>query len=184
MPEYRRPWVPGATYFITIVTHERHARFIDDGVVTHWRNALARAMEQKPFKIIAGVVLPDHVHLIVELPPGVVDLSSRIGLAKKLFTQAISAPPSESPSRRKHREADIWQRRFFDHLIRDEDDFIAHMDYLHYNPVKHGHVNCPGDWPWSSFHHWAKQGAYPMNWCCASQANPPDFSSIKETVGE
>ena len=183
MPEYRRPWVPGATYFITIVTHDRHERFRDDTVVALWRAALVQAMKLKPFKVIAGVALPDHVHLIVELPPGVVDLSSRIGLAKALFTKSVKAPRSVSPSRHKHREADIWQRRFFDHLIRDDDDFIAHMDYLHYNPVKHGHVKCPKDWPWSSFHHWVTQGAYPTNWCCSNHERP-DFKSIEDTVGE
>jgi len=184
MPLYRRPWVPGATYFITLVTHQRYKRFADDAVVQLWRDALVKAKQSKPFKLIAAVVLPDHVHLIVELPPGCVDLSSRIGLAKALFTKSLAVPLSTSHSRRKHREADIWQRRFWDHMIRDDDDFIAHMDYLHYNPVKHGYVNCPKDWPWSSFNHWVQRGTYPQNWCCSNHNDPPDFKSIGNSVGE
>lgn len=184
MPEYRRPWVPGATYFVTIATHQRRKRFVDDATVQLWREAIARAMQAKPFKVIAAVILPDHIHLIIELPPGMVDLSIRIGLAKALFTKSLVAPPSASPSRRRRHESDVWQRRFYDHMIRDENDFIAHMDYVHYNPVRHGCVKCPKDWPWSSFRNWAMRGAYPMDWGCPGLGAAPDFKSIEHTLGE
>lgn len=184
MPEYRRPWVPGATYFVTIVTYRRQSRFVDDATAQLWRGALSDASKQKPFKVVAGVILPDHLHLILELPPGIDDLSSRLGLAKANFTKTLGAATSNSKSRAKHREADVWQRRFFDHMIRDEQDFISHMDYVHYNPVKHGHAECPKDWKWSSFKHWVERGAYTLEWACKRTGEPPNFTAIKDSVGE
>lgn len=146
---------------------------------------MARTRRERPFELDAGVVLPDHVHLIMALPNNDADVSSRIGCAKAMLTKAIGANQSEtSPSRHRHREADVWQRRFFDHLIPDEADYISRIDYIHYNPVKHGYVNCPKDWPHSSFHRWVENGTYSQNWGCAHSGIAPDFSNIENHTGE
>ncbi len=185
MPEYRRPWIAGATYFITIVTYRRRKLFVNEPRIDQWRGALAAAKATKPFDVLAGVILHDHMHLMLSLPRGDRDISTRIGHAKAIFTKSIGGGRStSSASRRIHRESDVWQRRFFDHAIRDEDDFIAHMNYLHYNPVKHGYVECPKDWAWSSFAHWVRIGAYQRDWGCPRLGPPPDFSEIEDHVGE
>lgn len=125
-------------------------------MVQLWRRSLQDAQSQFPFKVAAGVVLPDHVHLIIALPREDADLSKRIGIAKAAFTRRIKAPISNTnASRRKHRETDVWQRRFYERMMGDEDEYNAFFDYLRYNPVKHGYVKCPDDWPHSSFRYWA-----------------------------
>ena len=108
-----------------------------------------------PFDIRAAVVLPDHMHFIWTLPRGDKDYSKRLGLMKVKVTRSLNGvgnlPEHVSPSRRKHRESDVWQRRFWEHTIDDEDEFERFFDYVHYNPVKHGHTSCPHLWPYSSF---------------------------------
>lgn len=186
MPEYRRLWVAGGTYFLTIVTCGRRLILQGEAVVW-WRQALAAAAHEKPFKVQAGFVLPDHVHLIAQLPAGDADISSRIGRAKALFSRVVREAGKTLPAGRSHerrRESGIWQRRFYDHLCRDERDHAIHMDYLHYNPVKHGYVRCPADWPHSSFHHWVRNGLYPEDWGCAAKSPVPDFTDITTHVGE
>ncbi len=184
MPEYRRPWIFGGTYFVTIVTYRRRAIFRDAAAVHRWREALRQVIAEKPFELHAGVVLPDHIHLLVALPSHDDDLSTKIGRAKALFTKATPRPASQIPSRREHREADVWQRRFYDHLIRDEDDYLRHLEYIHYNPVKHGHATRPRDWPWSSFHRWVSLGAYPLDWGCGNEPPRSDFAQVENTAGE
>ncbi|MEX2672248.1 MAG: transposase [Phycisphaeraceae bacterium] len=187
MPEYRRLWVAGGTYFLTLVTCGRRS-LLHGEAVAWWREALAAAAQEKPFHVQAGVVLPDHVHLIVQLPTGDADISSRIGRAKALFSRAMrEAGRAAGPARRsqeRRRESGIWQRRFYDHPCRDDRDHAIHMDYLHYNPVKHGYVRCPADWPHSSFNHWVRNGLYPEGWGCGAKARVPDFADIATRVGE
>jgi putative transposase len=140
---------------------------------------------------LAFVLLPDHFHCIWKLPDNDSDFSIRLGCIKKEFTQLWMAKGGEelavSSARKKHHERGIWQKRFWEHTIRDEKDLIRHVNYIHYNPVKHSLVNCPHQWPFSSFHCWAKEGYYNQDWLCdcgVKKLKPPRFDEIKDTVGE
>ena len=166
MPNYRRVR-EGNTYFFTVVTYNRQSILCLDIC----RNALREVMQEvrtsHPFKIEAWVLLPDHIHCIWQLPEGDKDYSMRWGLIKKGFTQKVknlAGTAHPTLSRQRHREGVIWQRRFWEHQIRDERDFAAHCDYIHYNPVKHGLVKSPKDWEYSTFHRFIKQGMYTIKW--------------------
>ena len=145
MSEYRRIFIPGGTYFFTLVTRERYPWFAEEQHVAALREAFTRIGRDKPFTIEAIVVLPDHLHCLWRLPKGDADFSGRWREIKKA-TSRIIAPTSNA-----RHERNVWQRRFWEHVIRDEMDWRLHVDYIHYNPVKHGYVTRPGDWPWSSF---------------------------------
>ncbi|MGC4031056.1 MAG: transposase [Tepidisphaeraceae bacterium] len=181
MPNYRRAFSPGGTFFFTLVTERRQR------ILTHplARNALHQAIAdrkcEQPFELTAMVVLPDHLHAIWRLPDGDTDFSSRWSRIKSDFTRAWlaggGAEAAVSESRSANRRRGVWQRRFWEHAIRDEDDFNRHVDYTHYNPVKHGHARCPHEWPWSSFHRWAAKQFYEPTWLCTCQTPavpPPD----------
>jgi putative transposase len=197
MPEYRRAYVEGGTFFFTIVTHQRRPLFSDAANVERLRSAIRQVKQERPFEIAAGVVLPDHSHFIWTLPEGDSDYSWRIGRMKVLFTKSLRGEESlggaeevgsaHPTSREKHREADVWQRRFWEHVIRDERDLENHFNYLHYNPVKHGLANCPHEWASSSFQHWVKQGVYDPNWSCSCGGQiirRPYPDELDATVGE
>lgn len=161
---------PGGTFFFTLCTYNRHPLFADAGNVERLRQALRAVMTERPFEILAGVVLPDHLHWIWQLPREDSDYPSRIGRVKVLFTRSLGRGADDPPacaSRRRHHESAVWQRRYWEHTIRDTDDLNAHLNYIHYNPVKHGLVTCPHAWPASSFHRFVAAQAYPANWCCA-----------------
>ena len=189
MADYRRADQPGGTYFFTLVTYKRQPIFADAANVDLLRAAVLAVMNERPFEFLAGAVLPDHAHYLWTLPPGDADFSTRIGRMKVLFTKSLRAdggqcPPyggssSRSASRVKHRDADVWQRRFWEHLIRDQDDLNRHLDYIHYNPVKHGLAICPHAWPASSFDKWVAKRCYEPDWCCQCAGRvirPPDFA--------
>ena len=139
MPEYRRHRVPGATYFFTANLLDRRSYLLVHEI-TALRAAIRDVNTRAAFHIDAWVVLPDHMHCIWTLPPGDADYSGRWRALKKRFTKAI--PPGETrlPTQLRRGERGIWQRRFWEHTIRDERDYAAHMDYIHFNPVKHGLV--------------------------------------------
>lgn len=190
MPEYRRIECPGATIFFTVVSHRR--RVILDGAqsVALLRQAFREEHEHHPFRIEAAVILPNHLHCIWTLPEGDSRFSMRWGKIKGRFTELfLAAGGSEglrSASRVKRGERGVWQRRFWDHVIRDDDEYGAYLDYIHYNPVKHGLARCPHAWPYSSFSRWVRAGVYAPDWQCACGAvpRPPDFSAIDDRVGE
>jgi len=129
-----------------------------------------------PFTIVALVLLPDHLHTIWTLPEEDADFSTRWSILKTCFTLAwLAAGGGEgaiSSSRRRNRRRGVWQRRFWEHRIRDQDDFNRHLNYIHYNPVKHGLARCPHAWPHSTFGKWVKRGAYRTDWCCGCHATP------------
>jgi putative transposase len=173
MPNYRRPWLPGR-YFVTIVTYHRQRIFDQPAAVRLWRAALAQTKRERYFALDSGVVLPDHVHLLVTLPAGETDLSSRVGRAKALFSRWYGRQLDRPASKIHRRERAVWQRRFYEHWIRNDAEYRAYMDYVHYNPVHHGYVSAPRDWPWSSFHRWVRRKMYSPHWgravdCCAMQ---------------
>jgi len=170
MPEYRRKRVEGGTYFITVVTYERARIFDSTESVQLLREVVKHVRGERPFELLGAVVLPDHLHWLIKLPDGDTDYSSRIGRIKALFTKQWNSGSTDTPSstsRQRHRECAVWQRRFWEHTIRDERDFESHMGYIHYNPVRHGLVGCPHAWPWSSFQNWVSKGYYDLDWCCS-----------------
>ena len=174
MPNYRRMYVPGGIYFLTLVTHLRRPLFKESDNINLLRAATAKIKAEKPFEIIAAVVLPDHLHFLWQLPSNDSDYSQRVSRLKVIFTRAYKTNNSLSgeisASRLKHRESNIWQRRFWEHVIRDEADLQHHLDYIHYNPVKHGLVSCPHLWSHSSFSRWVKRDRYSQDWCCVCQS--------------
>jgi putative transposase len=164
--EYRRAKFLGGTYFFTVVTYGRKNIFANIENVTLIRKAFRHVMEKYPFTIDAFVLLPDHLHCIWTLPDGDMDFSNRWRLIKSFFTKKCLSEYRNiaNESRVKKKEQAVWQRRFWEHLIRDDNDYEKHVEYIHYNPVKHGHVKSPKDWIYSSFHKYARQGKYDLNW--------------------
>lgn len=188
MPHYRRCYVPGGTYFFTVVTEGRASILGDDLSRDLMRLAFRDCLKRwPPFRIDAMVMLRNHLHAIWVLPPGDVDYSKRWGAIKKHFTESWLALGGQemlcSASRVRHRRRGVWQRSFWEHCLRDERDYARHFDYIHYNPVKHGLVSLPDDWPYSSFHRWVKLGVYDKHWG-SSVDGIFDFSDMVETVGE
>ena len=163
MPDYRRAWIPGGTYFFTVNLLRRR----DNPLLVRHIDALRRAVvrvRRHPFTVHGWVVLPEHLHCILELPPGDADFALRWRLIKQGFSKALPRVERRSAVRVRRGERGIWQRRFWEHAIRDEADFRSHMDYVHANPVKHGLVARVRDWPYSTFHRLVKQGMYPLDW--------------------
>lgn len=162
MVNYRRVRLVGGTYFFTLTLKDRRS----DLLVRHidlLRNALQQMKRRRPFTLFAVVVMPDHLHLLVQMPQGDSNYSARLRDFKALFVKSLRA--AGEPIRLNNRgDADIWQARFWEHMIRDEQDFAAHVAYIHFNPVKHGYVQRVVDWPYSSFHRYVRQGALPANW--------------------
>lgn len=163
---YRRAKIPGATYFFTVVTYNRQHLFKHPETVQLLRQSFHTVKQQHPFIIEAIVVLPDHLHCIWTLPAGDADFSTRWRLIKSHFTRHCPEPykRARSVARRHKQEQAVWQRRFWEHQIRDEQDFSRHIDYIHYNPVNHGCVRTPREWPYSSFHRFVGQGLYSQDW--------------------
>ena len=164
MPDYRRYRVPGGCYFFTVNLLER---FPNDTLIRHvdLLRAVVRDVRHRwPFVIDGWVVLPDHLHCIWTLPPGDFDFTNRWRLIKAGFARQLPKTERRSFVRTARGERGIWQRRFWEHAIRDERDYASHMDYLHFNPVKHGYARRVMDWPYSSFHRCVEKGIYPLDW--------------------
>jgi len=164
--EYRRARLKGGTYFFTVVTHNRRKILCESENVDLLRLAFRSVMDNHPYHIDAFVLLPDHLHCIWTLPYDDTDFSTRWGLIKSTFSRTCSRhfKGDVSASRRTKREAAVWQRRFWEHAIRDENDFYRHVEYIHYNPVKHNLVNAPSQWPYSSFHKYVRNGLCDLDW--------------------
>lgn len=168
MPHYLRAWVPGGTFFLTLVTLDRRKIFDhpkSPGILGRAVNGVRR---DHPFTLDAWVLMPDHLHTIWTLPKGDTNNGKRVGSIKAYFSKATKTWFHDesllNPSRRGRRETTIWQRRFWEHTIRDEEDLAKHFDYIHYYPVKHGLVQRVRDWPYSSFKRLVKDGIYPNDW--------------------
>ncbi len=163
MPTYRRNFLAGGSYFFTVNLANRRLRLLTENVDL-LRAAFRYTRQRHPFAIEAIVVLPDHLHTIWTMPEGDADFAVRWALIKASFSRTLRKGEPVSASRRRRRERGIWQRRYWEHTIRDEDDFGRHLDYIHFNPVKHGHVACVATWPYSSFHRMVRLGFYPESW--------------------
>jgi putative transposase len=158
MPDYRRFRVPGGTYFLTVNLLERRS----DLLVRHidaLREAVRRTRRERPFAIDAWVVLPEHMHCILTLPEADDDFSNRIKAIKIRFVRAIPATERRSRTRIARGERAIWQRRFWEHAILNDADYACRMDYVHFNPVKHGYVSFSRDWPLPTFLHLTREPA-------------------------
>ena len=174
MPDYRRLSIPGGTYFFTVNLLERRL----DTLVRHidaLPEAVRTTRRERPFHIDAWVVLPDHMHCIWTLPPGDDDFSNRWKVIKIRFVQAVPRTERRSRIRIAKGERGVWQRRFWEHAIRNEQDYARHIDYVHWNPVKHGFVRRVADWPYSSFHRYVRIGELPSDWAGSDEEDGSDF---------
>lgn len=180
MSKYIRSYTEGATYFFTLVSYNRRKLFCEDDFLKALKNSIRRVQQQYPFEIIAWVQLPDHLHCIWQMPENDADYSMRWSQIKRLTTQACPhyhlRLEDLDYSKVKRNERGIWQRRFSEHQINSEADFIKHMDYIHYNSVKHGLVKRVLDWPYSSFHRYVGNGFYAEDWGSDSIEFSDDFS--------
>jgi len=180
MSNYRRPHVFGGTFFITQVTYRRESWLCSDIGRKAIREAIEKVRVKYPFSIDAFILLPDHFHGLWTLPPDDQDFSVRLRLIKtyvtKHYGQSLGVDRMISQSRQKRGEGNLWQRRFWEHLIRDEKDFALHCDYIHDNPVRHGLCDNPQDWQYSSIHRFIAQGVYSQDWGCGDRKEKPQGS--------
>jgi putative transposase len=163
MTGYRRNFIAGGSFFFTVNLADRRLRLLTEHI-DELRSAFRKVRERHPFTIDAMVVLHDHLHTVWTLPEGDADFAKRWQLIKSAFSHGLPAGEPISESRAARGERGIWQRRYWEHTIRDERDFSRHVDYIHINPVKHGLVTRVRDWPFSSFHRMVKLGVYPEDW--------------------
>jgi putative transposase len=168
MTNYRRVREPGGTYFFTLVTFDRQPILTSPQSREILRKAWKDVQARHPFETVAVCLLPDHLHTIWKLPEGDKDYSLRWSEIKRNFTREylrqVGNGEMRSLSRVKRREAAIWQRRYWEHTIYNEDDLNAHIDYIHFNPMKHGLVKQVAHWPWSSFHKYVRIGILTHDW--------------------
>ena len=162
MVHYRRNRIPGGSYFFTVALHNRRSHVLTEQI-NFLRKAFRQTQSRQPFSIDAIVILPEHLHTIWTLPPGDADYSGRWRALKGGFTRALHRAGIPVPHHASGEYA-LWQGRFWEHTLRDERDRQHHVDYIHYNPVKHGYVSAVADWPWSSFHRYVQQGLLPRDW--------------------
>jgi putative transposase len=179
MQGYRRNRIPGATYFFTVNLLDRSSALLVDEI-TNLRASVVTIRQQHPFHIDAWVVLPDHMHCLWTLPEGDSDYPTRWRKIKAAFSHQTPTPASRNKSRSQKHERDVWQRRYWEHTIRDDRDYTAHIDYVHFNPVKHGYVANVAAWPYSTFHRCVAKGLFPANWAAPSDlANAGERANYK-----
>lgn len=168
MPNYHRVHIKGSTIFITMVSYNRTPIFLNSAARTILHDAWKYTSKKFPFNTNAICLLPDHIHALITLPENDDDYPLRIKEIKRFFTRVYLSRFREvhqrTPSHYDKQESTIWQRRYWEHTIRDEQDYQNHFDYIHYNPVKHGLVNNVSAWEWSSFHQYVDQGVYDPDW--------------------
>ena len=178
MSYYRRANIASGTYFFTVVSYRRQQILCDELIRKALREAIEKTRLSHPFEIDAWVLLPDHLHCLWTLPDGDADFSKRWGKIKRLVSLACGDRYKRmewmSDSKKKHRESTIWQRRYWEHQIRDQKDLNRHVDYIHYNPVKHGLCKQPIEWPYSTLHRYIDKGIYLKNWA----AEGLDFGEV------
>src|SRR5262245_47751634 len=163
MPRYQRAKIAGGTFFFTVAIADRS----DDLLVREvdrLRDVYREVQSRHPFETIAICVLPDHLHALWTLPENDADFPLRWNLIKRGFSHGLAAARARSARHIAKREKGLWQRRYWEHAIRDERDLTRHLDYIHFNPVKHGLVNRVSGWPHSSFHRYVAQGQLPQDW--------------------
>ncbi|MBI3771672.1 MAG: transposase [Gammaproteobacteria bacterium] len=175
MVAYRRSRVAGGTYFFTVTLRDRASRRLVEHVA-ELREIIRVVMRERPMNIDAMVVMPDHLHAVWTLPPGDEDYAGRWRMIKSRYTRTLARAGVEM-MRNEKGEYDLWQRRYWEHTVRDEKDLERCVDYIHYNPVKHGWAKRVNEWPYSTLHRYVQKGIYPVDW--AGAVNEPN-----ETYGE
>jgi putative transposase len=187
MSDYRRYFVPGGTFFFTLVTSDRAPLFATEAARALLGTTMREQRQQTPFETVAAVLLYDHLHAIWTLPSGDFAYPARWQEIKAKFTAAWLARGGEErpvpAGYQRQRRRGIWQPRFIEHTIRDEADLRHHADYLHYNPIKHGYVRHLRDWRWSSFHRYVRAGDYAHDWGSADLP-APTFDGVNEDLLE
>ena len=168
MPNYRRTDTPGATWFFTVNLLERHGNDLLVREMERLRACVLAEKQRRPFSILAWVVLPEHMHWIWRLPDGDADYATRWRRIKTDFSRGLPVAERRSAVRIARGERGIWQRRYWERQIRDADDLIRHVEYIHFNPVKHGYAARPNDWPHSSFRSFVDRGRYPADWAAST----------------
>lgn len=175
MATFRRVFQPGATWFFTAAAARRRPLLTDPRVISAFGIAMREVREMLPFSMPAWVILPDHLHVIWTLPQGDTDYPRRWSIIKRRTSQLAGLPPmARACSMVVRRESGLWQRRYWEHLIRDANDLRRHVDYIHFNPVKHGHVDAAVSWPYSSFARHLRAGIYPPDWRAARDMDTVD----------
>ncbi len=174
--EYRRSKMAGGTFFFTVVTHNRRKFLCEPENIILLRRGFRQVITEFSFKVEAIVVLPNHIHCIWTLPLEDNNFSNRWRLIKNYFSRNcdVKYKGKVSTSRKKKGEYAVWQRRFWEHQIKDENDYINHVNYIHYNPVKHGYVKAPKDWQYSSFMSYVERKVYDINWGAEEYIEFPD----------
>ncbi len=152
----------GSVFFFTVVLAERPSDLLIEKVEL-LRRSYQTVQQRRPFETVAICILPDHIHAVWKLPEGDADFSTRWNLIKSGFSRGLKARP-KSASQMTKREKGIWQRRYWEHAIRDDADLERHIDYIHFNPVKHGHVTRVADWPHRSYHRYVGRGLLTPDW--------------------
>jgi putative transposase len=163
MSRYRRANVEGGVFFFTVALADRSSDLLVRRA-DRLREVYSSVHRSRPFETIAICILPDHIHAIWRLPEGDADFPLRWSLIKSGFSHGLSSAHNRSASKIARREKGLWQRRYWEHMIRDEADLGRHIDYIHFNPVKHGLVPRARDWPHSSFHRFVERGDLPLDW--------------------
>lgn len=162
MVNYRRQYAPTGLYFFTVaLKNRRSALLVEQADLLG--NAMRAAQARWPWETVAIVIMPDHLHAIWQLPDGDTNYATRWRDIKSSFVRSLTKA-GHKIERNERGETNIWQARFWEHVIRDDDDLQKHIDYIHFNPVRHGHVARVADWPYSSFHRHVKQGLLPSDW--------------------
>lgn len=174
---YRRAIIPGATYFFTVNLENRESTLLTTHI-NELRYAFQKVKMRFTFTLDAIVVLPDHLHAIMTLPENDANYALRWNLIKGTFSKQIDATEAINSSRKNKRERGIWQRRFWEHLIRNELDYMHHVNYIHYNPVKHGYVITPVEWKFSSIHRFIQHGVLPHDWAGIGHFNGGEFGDL------
>ena len=170
MSEYKRAFQSGGCYFFTVVTQDRRPWLTEEHAIDRLRKAFRHVMKDRPFTIEAIVILPDHLHCIWQLPEGDNDFPERWRQIKRFVSIGLKSPLNV------RKEKALWQRRYWEHLLRNEEDWRHHMDYIHYNPVKHGYAHRPVDWPHSSFRQAVTRGWYGTSW---GEREPAGIAGMK-----
>jgi len=160
---YRRANVAGGTFFFTVNLADRSSRLLIDHIDL-LRDTVREVRRVHPFELVAMVVLPEHLHAVWTLPRDDCDYPLRWSLIKSGFSRRLTNAECIDETRLRKRERGIWQRRYWEHQIRDDADLARHVDYIHINPVKHGYVQAPVNWAYSSIHRYIRRGILPPNW--------------------
>jgi putative transposase len=180
MANYRRNFIKGGSFFFTAALADRRRSLLVDRIDI-LREAFRQVKAVYPFHLDAMVILPEHLHCIWTLPLDDADYPGRWRRIKTAFSRSLPNRYPRSRSQTLKNERGIWQRRYWEHTLRDEEDYRRHMDYIHYNPVKHGYVNCVADWPYSTFHRYVEAGIYPNDWAGNEETVDQEFGEAMIT---